>query len=453
MKRKNLILLTGICILLVTCQKSVRITRAGDLQSFINRAQRYFTDSVLALSAQPEGYRGSGTKRIKWDAASAAVLPFGKGVWVPVEYTDPLFVRTSFSDNRNFSLNNLTWLLMYSDTTNHLHAELVTRLPDSMYLKDPTGPFSGYVFVEDWWGHSLAKYLYSNNTVRKYVTPRVQPTGFVTYCTVIFGYNYSPNSANDGYSWVETTGCYTAYEPDNYDLGTSGGGYGGNIGGGGAGAPTLTSIFVVSGKNPIANITDYLKCFTNVGGNDHNYTVTVCVDQPTPGSRNPWTTTSGGLAGSSAAGNAFNVGHTFLIFSEQYGGTNITRNIGFYPSGTVTPRNPSSQGQLSNNEDHIYNISATFTVTNANFFAMLNFVSQGNSSGFLYNLNSENCTTFSLQTLIQGGIYLPNTIGDWLNGMGNNPGDLGEDIRQMNLLPNMTRNTVANYHPNIGNCQ
>ena len=452
MKWKNLILLTGICLLLATCQKSSRVARTDDLQSLIIQAQHYFTDSVLAQPGQPEGYRGAETKKIKWDEASAAKLQFGEGAWIPIEYTDPLFVRTSFSDNRYFSLNNLTWLLMYRDGGNRLHAELVTRLPDSTYLKDPTGSFSGYVFVEDWWGHSLAKYLYGNNTVRKYVAPRLQATGFVTYCTTIYGYNYSTNSYNDGYAWTETAGCYTAYEPDDNNLGSSGGVYGGNIGSGGS-TPTIAPIAVVSGKNPIANIADYLKCFTNVGGNDHTYTVTVCVDQPTPGTRNPWTTTSGGPAGSSVAGNALNVGHTFLIFSEQYGETNITRNVGFYPSGTVTPRSPSSQGQLSNNEDHTYNISATFTVTNGNFFAMLNFITQGNNYGFLYNLNTENCTTFSLQTLVQGGINLPNTIGEWLNGMGNNPGDLGEDIRQMNLLPNMTRNTVANYHPNTGSCQ
>ena len=83
---------------------------------------------------------------------------------------------------------------------------------------------------------------------------------------------------------------------------------------------------------------------------------------------------------------------------------------------------------------------------------MLNYVTSCNRPGFMYNLNAENCTTFVLQTLTQGGVYLPNTIGKWTGGMGNDPGDLGEDIRQMTPLSNMTRNTVEFYHPNTGTC-
>lgn len=146
------------------------------------------------------------------------------------------------------------------------------------------------------------------------------------------------------------------------------------------------------------------------------------------------------------------VGHTFLIFSETYGSTTITRNVGFYPTGMVNPAYRSSQGKLNNDEGHTYNISATFTVNNAQFFTMVAYSERGNVPGFMYNLNTENCTSYALHTLSQGGLFLPSTIGTWLNGMGNDPGDLGEDIRQMASLANMTKSTVENFHPNMGNC-
>ena len=83
-------------------------------------------------------------------------------------------------------------------------------------------------------------------------------------------------------------------------------------GGSGSGLASPT-VVVTSGHNTIGNIHDYNKCFDNIAGSSRHYTVTVCVDQPIPGSRDAW-----GLmgAGSSAAGNLINVGHTFLVISE-----------------------------------------------------------------------------------------------------------------------------------------
>ena len=73
--------------------------------------------------------------------------------------------------------------------------------------------------------------------------------------------------------------------------------------------------------------------------------------------------------------------------------------------------------------------------------------------GVMYNLNANNCTTFSLDALSAGGIKVPATIGTWLDGSGNDPGDLGEDIRIMNLSSNMTSNFVEVAHFNTGTCK
>jgi hypothetical protein len=147
-----------------------------------------------------------------------------------------------------------------------------------------------------------------------------------------------------------------------------------------------------------------------------------------------------------------NVGHTFLILTESYGGTTITRNIGFYPSTMVWAASPSSPGQFNDDDNHSYNISGSFTLTNSQFFNILNFISSANNSSYLYNLNSNNCTTFVLNSMAQAGINLPRTVGTWPGGTGNDPGDLGEDIRAANI-PNMSVNTApANSHPNVGQC-
>jgi hypothetical protein len=81
---------------------------------------------------------------------------------------------------------------------------------------------------------------------------------------------------------------------------------------------------------------------------------------------------------------------------------------------------------------------------------MLNYVAQ--NAGATYNLSSYNCTSFTLRTLYAGDIYLPSTVGQWPGGSGNDPGDMGEDIRSMQLAAGQTRNTVSNPHPNLGTC-
>lgn len=204
--------------------------------------------------------------------------------------------------------------------------------------------------------------------------------------------------------------------------------------------------YLYRGPNVIGNINDYLKCFTNLAGSNYTYKVTVCVDQPVSGSRTPW-------GFSSSGGNPINVGHTFLILTETTPTGTTTRNVGFYPENSATPFSPNDQGQLNNNEDHGYDISLSVTMTNSQFFSILNFVSQGNNAGYYYNLNSNNCTTFSINALSSAGIHIPATQANWLNGGGYDPGDLGEDIRAMALPSNMTRNTTSTSHPNLGNCE
>jgi len=416
--------------------------------SLAAQARKYFTDSVQSVSGVFESYPAKIPKRIYWELASPVSLPIGRGVMVPISYSQPLFVKPDFAGDHFFNLDNLSQLLLYKDAFGQFHAEMLTWIPDSAFLRDPTQVFCGLLFVDDWRGNSLSRWLYSKGGVRKYHASNTQAATIIRTCNYVYGYNYSSGDPGGGYSWVQAGGCYYMYLPDRADYGDGGrpGLGGGASGGGGISGGTLAPVVFI-GHNIIKDIRQYFQCFQNTSS--ASYQVTVCVDQPVPGSRTPWKLS---LNSSSSGTNVVNVGHTFLVFTENIGGNIITRNVGFYPGVNVSPFTTSvAQGALNNDESHSYNISASFVVNSTMFFNMLAFVSQGNVSGYNYGLNTNNCTTFALNVLASGHIYLPSTVGYWYDGVGNDPGDLGEDIRNSNA-PGIIKSTIFSPHLNMGTC-
>ena len=443
-----------------TCNKHLS-NIASDKAALLHTAQSYI-DSI-STAGLPVNYRAAQPKKIRWDLAQSAS---NQGLLVPIVYENALLMKANFAGNDRFHIDYLTQLLFYQDSTGHNTAQVITAFPDSNYFKDPTRPFTGIQFVEDWFGHPLQKYLHApDGTILRYTPNNKQPDAVTvtTTCYTISGYNYSPAS-NEVYTWTEDAGCSINFAEDRSN-GSGGGGAPGPPSGSGSGTGTGTgagtgthspaaAFTVLPGTSVIKSIKTYFQCFTNVGGSDHTYTITVCVDQPAPGSRTPWTTSGSGSSGSSASNNPVDVGHTFLLLTETYNGTTITRNVGFYPADNVSPLQVTSQGALNDDETSTYNISGSFNVTNAQFFNILNFISQGNTAGYLYNLNTNNCTTFVLNAVAQAGINLPRTTGTWPNGAGTDPGDLGEDIRNNNI-PGMTLNLAggsATSHYNVGQC-
>jgi hypothetical protein len=456
----------------ITCRKQQSGSSPAAGQAFIKAATQYYTDAIAGQAPLPgldsTNLRLFTAKTPQWGNAYVISTSIGHAVVVPVAYAKNLHIRANISGRKLFDLNELAKLLLYQDNTRHWHAELVTAYPDSDYLKRGTS-FSGLIFVESWTGKRLHQYQYNaDGTVLQMaglVNPSSQPSHVqpsssitsVTTCIDITGYNYEEDDPDDGVYWEESGGCSTQYVEYDADVSlapltaTDYGSIGASGVGNGA-SPATGTIIVSPPTNPIADIATYFGCFTNSSAIDHTYTVTVCVLQPDPGTRSPWGFTSGGSSGSSAASNVVNVGHTFLIMKENSAGTHITRNVGFYPETQVNPAFPTDQGQLDDNESTGYNISLTYTLTNSQFFAMLNYISLGNNSGYIYDLNSNNCTTFALHTLAAGGVTLTTQAGNWSGGTGDDPGDLGEDIRDMTVPANATRSTVGTVHPNQGSC-
>jgi hypothetical protein len=447
---------TASLLLFSACNKNEsKIAYNPDL-NLIKEANAYFDKSVSLLGdhPNPNNYRACQPKSVNWDLASVYHTTEGDIVVSPVHYRNNLFVASSTSPGLAYGLNSLTSLAVIYDTNHLFRAAVITFIPDSA---TNAGKTSGTFLVEDWQGNSLDRPFHLNPQAgsnpgisQNQQSKQVATLQSVQVCNEIDGYNYSPDDPDGGVAWSETSCTTYSFAPSQSSLGIS--------------TPNLANllgnkavsfqIVVDPPHNTIANIAQYFQCFTNGSAPDHTYSVQVCVDQPEPGTRDPWGLTPGGISGSSAAGNVVNTGHTFLVLSENSQGTIISRNVGFYPSGMVVPTSSGaySQGVLSDDETHSYNVSLTIDVTGTQFFSILNYVALGNNPGFDYNLNTNNCSTFAINAMAAGGVTLPSTHGTWPGGSGDDPGDLGEDILGMSMAPNMSLSTADISHPNIGTC-
>ena len=184
----------------------------------------------------------------------------------------------------------------------------------------------------------------------------------------------------------------------------------------------------------IANIKDYLKCLNLSQG----ATVSLYVAQPTPNTTSTW---SGPVSNPE-------VGHTFISITQ--GGT--TRFFGFYPSIAISPFSnpPAAAGMYVNDQGHIYNVSITSNITSAQLNNMIGYINT--MSVATYNLNTYNCTNFGIDAFANAGISIPKTSGSWPGGGGANPGNLGQDLRNLNNSSVQKNTSGGNAPKNSGSC-
>ncbi|MBC8753947.1 hypothetical protein H2O64_04645 [Kordia sp. YSTF-M3] len=187
---------------------------------------------------------------------------------------------------------------------------------------------------------------------------------------------------------------------------------------------------------PILDIRDYLNCFDL----SQSAEITVYVDQPEPNTDNPW-----------VLGGEIKAGHSFIGITQG----NVTRAIGLYPAGSADPLAPNDPHQFGNDESNEFHVSITFSISGA---ALTQVVNNANNYDQNYDLNTNNCTDYVIQTVQLMGITLPDPQRSWTGGGGSNPGAFGQALRNMALSPGMTRNTnnggadSENANANSGDC-
>lgn len=133
-----------------------------------------------------------------------------------------------------------------------------------------------------------------------------------------------------------------------------------------------------------------------------------------------------------------NVGHAFLELSKLPEQGDTQRLVfGFYPRGSVLPLSPftTANGILKNDEGRVSEaeVCREFDIDEAAFLKVIELINTTIDGGILYDLNTFNCADFAIEMAGACSVFLPDTRGEWPGGGGSNPGDLGEDLRNLNF--------------------
>ena len=141
----------------------------------------------------------------------------------------------------------------------------------------------------------------------------------------------------------------------------------------------------------------------------------------------------------------FDVGHAFwrlntsqasAAFEERFR-QYLNVPMGFYPSSKPS-KSEDEVGKLRIPDNlHLEKVDVvrTWAVFSNSFISALAFCNAFETNALkgvlLYNLSTNNCANAAIDAAGACGIILPRTTGCWTGGRGLNPGDLGEDIREM----------------------
>ncbi|RYZ18562.1 MAG: hypothetical protein EOP49_49465, partial [Sphingobacteriales bacterium] len=350
-------------ILICGCHKSNQLS-SDSPSNLLVEAKAFFEASVIKTQTGPNATASRADGRVPdWNGAVKLKLSFGDAVIVPVRHGGHKIVRPSFTNGAAYRLDDIVKLVLYKDEDGHMKADVLTVLPDSISIASPE-KFTGMVLIEDWSGNGLYRMIVDKQQIIRIWKPGEATSNIpkssdsagmislsrgettmlssITVCRKIEGFNYSADNP-DGYYWSEFVGCDNYYSPNFQKFrGDYSGGDAGQIGGGGGSSPISPAnrFSVISAADPIRNFQLYSQCFSNLPGSDYSYNVMLCVSQPEAGTRETW-----GIIGSGSSGPDpfISVGHTFLILTQKTPTGTVTRNVGFYPSYSVTPYSPVSQ--------------------------------------------------------------------------------------------------------------
>jgi hypothetical protein len=157
---------------------------------------------------------------------------------VPIQFSDSLYANSNLADTSSrISINKISKLILFNDSTGNYHAEVVSGFPDTTFIKKKANNFSGVAYVQDWQGNFLRAYRFRDSQVfslapqvdllvqKKETTESLRGTDYMEPdCTEIDWYSCTGTEDDPyqycRYDFTQDLGCGTV----------SGGGGGGSVG-------------------------------------------------------------------------------------------------------------------------------------------------------------------------------------------------------------------------------
>lgn len=169
-------------------------------------------------------------------------------------------------------------------------------------------------------------------------------------------------------------------------------------------------------------------------------TLVLYVDQP--GSGGDRDTYEIGVTGDKKGSVDVDVGHTFWVYNCSYPNAildeqlrvYVNQPMGYYPIVGVSPNSPTSPGKLVIPDTaHMagYEVEHKWEISFSQLLNGLQYSKNLHDSPGTYNLNSNNCTDAAVGAAAAVGVTISTQQGTWPGGGGRNPGDLGEDLREL----------------------
>lgn len=135
------------------------------------------------------------------------------------------------------------------------------------------------------------------------------------------------------------------------------------------------------------------------------------------------------------------VGHAFIGLEQR----TLKRYLGFYLESPNASLISNQTSEIHDNSNEMYHVSISISI-NISPDKMSSVIIYINNYNEKYDLNNFNCIDFVIGVAEKAGLNLPKTTGEHseliFKSKGRNPGDLGQDVRTMNLPNGVTRTTT-----------
>ncbi|WP_216647399.1 hypothetical protein [Chitinophaga sp. SYP-B3965] len=276
MKQVFLALFTTLLFLSnISCQKEKAVK--GPDEQLLETARQFFDAQVKTTSgASTTTPLQTLTKAADWEKAHIQNLAMGKVVTIPLDFKEQMIGMASSGGHARSYVDKLSKLMIYTDAKGKMQADVVMSIPDSVYRKNQSGPFSGIVIVNDWNMQTKRAYHYEGGLARPIrldkkpgiistdPTARVAPSSVATMASYTINCSYIEWNIYVGgeysYTYTQSLGCTISG-----DGGTGGGGGGGGVdpndnpappgegGGGGSDAPAIPFFGIQSIINQFIN--------------------------------------------------------------------------------------------------------------------------------------------------------------------------------------------------------